>query len=204
MIVIVNYGSGNIRAIANIYERLQIAHSIANEPAELEQAEKIILPGVGAFDETISKLDSSGFREVLNEQVLTKKVPVLGVCVGMQILANSSEEGKRPGLGWINGQVKKIDKETLTLKPKLPHLGWNSVQASKANQLFNNIDPEKGFYFLHSYYFECSQKEDVAATAHYGKSFACAVNHANIYGVQFHPEKSHANGITLLKNFATL
>ena len=203
MIVIVNYGSGNIRAIANIYERLQIPHSIANTPVQLEVAEKIILPGVGAFDETISKLDSSGFREVLNEQVLNKKIPVLGVCVGMQILANSSEEGKRPGLGWINGEVKKIDKEKLTLKPKLPHLGWNAVEAVKPIELFDNIDKEKGFYFLHSYYFECARKEDVAATAYYGNEFACVVHHENIYGVQFHPEKSHVNGITLLKNFAT-
>ena len=204
MITIINYGSGNIRAISNIYERLNISFKIANCPEEVTGAKKIILPGVGAFDETISKLDESGFRSVLDYEVLSNHIPVLGICVGMQILAKKSEEGILPGLGWINGEVKKIDKTLLTSKPKIPHLGWNSVKVAKTNELFQEVDEEQGFYFLHSYYFECADQGDVMSTTIYGKTFASSVNHKNIYGVQFHPEKSHHNGVNLLKNFAVL
>ena len=204
MITIVNYGSGNISAIGNIYERLRIPYKVAHTPEEVTGAEKIILPGVGAFDETISKLDHSGFRKVLDEEVLQNKVPVIGICVGMQILAKSSEEGSLPGLGYIDGTVKKIDKSLLPHKPKLPHLGWNAVELNKNTRLFEGIDTAEGFYFLHSYYFECTNDEDVMTRTQYGKNFASSVNHNNIYGVQFHPEKSHHNGMNLLKNFAGL
>jgi glutamine amidotransferase len=204
MITIINYGSGNIRAIANIYERIKIPFKIANYPEEVTGAEKIILPGVGAFDETISMLDESGFRSVLDHEVLNNHIPVLGICVGMQILAKKSEEGNLHGLGWIDGEVKKIDKALLTSKPKIPHLGWNSVKVAKTNGLFREVDEEQGFYFLHSYYFECADQEDVMSTTFYGKAFASSVHHNNTYGVQFHPEKSHRNGVNLLKNFAVL
>lgn len=204
MITIINYGSGNINAIGNIYERLKISFKVANNPEEVNGAEKIILPGVGAFDETISMLDESGFRKVLDKEVLGNNVPVLGICVGMQILANKSEEGLLPGLGWISGEVKKINKELLTQKPKIPHLGWNSIEISKKNLLFDGIDPEEGFYFLHSYYFECSVDNDILSRTFYGKNFASSVNNNNVFGVQFHPEKSHHNGVRLLHNFANL
>ena len=204
MITIINYGSGNIRAIGNIYERLRIPFKIANHPEEVMGAKKIILPGVGAFDETISMLDESGFRSILDHEVLNNHIPVLGICVGMQILAKKSEEGSLPGLGWINGEVKKIDKALLTSKPKIPHLGWNSVKVVKANGLFDEVDEKQGFYFLHSYYFECADQDDVMSTTIYGKAFTSSVNHNNTYGVQFHPEKSHHNGMNLLKNFASL
>lgn len=204
MITIINYGSGNIRAIGNIYERLNIPFKIAGCPEDVKGAQKIILPGVGAFDETISMLDESGFRSVLDHEVLTNHIPVLGICVGMQILAKKSEEGSLPGLGWINGEVKKIDKSLLASKPKIPHLGWNSVKTKNMNKLFQNVDEELGFYFLHSYYFECVNETDIMSKTFYGKNFASSVNHDNIYGVQFHPEKSHHNGMNLLKNFAGL
>lgn len=204
MITIINYGSGNINAIGNIYERLKISFRIADRPEEVNGSEKIILPGVGAFDETISMLDESGFRAVLDHEVLKNKVPVLGICVGMQILANKSEEGILSGLGWVNGEVKKIDKTLLNQKPKVPHLGWNSVELNKMNSLFDGIDTDEGFYFLHSYYFDCANDSDVLTRTFYGKSFASAVNNNNVYGVQFHPEKSHHNGVRLLQNFATL
>lgn len=204
MITIINYGSGNISAIGNIYERLKVPFKVANKPEEVNGAQKIILPGVGAFDETISMLDESGFRSVLDKEVLINKVPVIGICVGMQIIAKSSEEGSLPGLGWIDAVVKKIDKSLLTLKPKIPHLGWNSVDVKKQNPLFDGIDNEEGFYFLHSYYFDCNKEEDVLSTTFYGKNFASSVNNQNIYGVQFHPEKSHTNGIKLLHNFSKL
>ncbi|MES2239779.1 MAG: imidazole glycerol phosphate synthase subunit HisH [Bacteroidota bacterium] len=204
MITIIDYGSGNIRAIGNIYDKLNVPYKIAKTPEEVVGAEKIFLPGVGAFDETISMLDQTGFRVVLDKEVLENKVPIIGICVGMQILAESSEEGKCEGLGYIKGKVKKIDVSQLDQKPKLPHLGWNSIEIVRENQLLTDTDPEFGFYFLHSYYFECENPEDILTTTHYGKSFASAVNNGNVYGIQFHPEKSHRNGITLLHNFAKL
>ena len=204
MITIIDYGSGNIRAIGNIYDTLKIDYKIAKSPEEVMGAEKIFLPGVGAFDQTISMLDKTGFREVLDFEVLQNKIPIIGICVGMQILAESSEEGKLPGLGYIKGKVRKMDASLLNQKPKLPHLGWNSIEIKRQSAMFKNIDSELGFYFLHSYYFECEHEEDILTTTTYGKSFASAINHDNVYGIQFHPEKSHHNGINLLHNFATL
>lgn len=204
MITIINYGSGNIRAIGNIYDKLKIPYLIAHKPEEVVGAEKILLPGVGAFDETISKLDESRFRSVLDHEVLNNKVPVLGICVGMQILAEESEEGNLPGLGWIKGKVKKIDASLLNHRPKLPHLGWNSVETVKNSRLFDGVDQKLGFYFLHSYYFECINETDVMSKCFYGQSFTSSVNHNNIFGVQFHPEKSHHNGVRLLHNFALI
>jgi glutamine amidotransferase len=204
MITIVNYGSGNSKAIGNIYERLRISFRIANNPEEIKGSEKIILPGVGAFDETVAMLNDAGFRPVLDHAVLIDKIPVLGICVGMQILAQQSEEGNLPGLGWIDGAVKKIDKSTLTHKPKLPHLGWNSIRIKRQSPLFESLNEEDGFYFLHSYHFQCDQEENILTTTYYGSELVSAVNKENIFGVQFHPEKSHHNGIQLLKNFAEL
>lgn len=204
MITIIDYGSGNIRAIANIYEKLNISYLIAKNPDDVIGAKKIFLPGVGAFDETISKLDEVGFRSVLDKEVLENKVPILGICVGMQILAETSEEGSLKGLGYIKGHVKKLDASKLDAKPKLPHLGWNSIEIKRKSPLFDNIDPQKGFYFLHTYYFECSNNKDILSTTHYGNSFSSAINDNNIFGFQFHPEKSHSNGINLLYNFAKL
>lgn len=204
MITIIDYGSGNIRAIGNIYDTLKIDYKIAKSPEEVIGAERLFLPGVGAFDETISMLDKTGFREVLDFEVVHNKIPIIGICVGMQILAESSEEGKLPGLGYVKGKVRKMDASLLNQKPKLPHLGWNSIEIKRQSAMFKNIDSELGFYFLHSYYFECEHEEDILTTTTYGKSFASAINHDNVYGIQFHPEKSHHNGINLLHNFATL
>jgi len=204
MITIVNYGSGNIRAITNIYERLRVPYLIADTFDVIAKAEKIILPGVGAFDETMRMLNQSGLKEALEESVLGRKVPVLGICVGMQILAEGSDEGLLKGLGWIKGQVKIFDKSNLNHKPKLPHLGWNSITLKKTSKLLTSVDAEIGFYFIHSYYFDCLNEADILTSSHYGIDFASSVNRENIFGVQFHPEKSHQNGISLLKNFASL
>lgn len=203
MISIVNYGSGNIRAIGNIYDKLRIPYNVAETAEEINGAEKIILPGVGAFDETMSKLNESGLREILDRKVMVEKKPVLGICVGMQILAKSSDEGSLPGLGWIDGVVRKFDVNKLQHVPKLPHLGWNSIEPKKDSTLLRHIDFETGFYFIHTYYFSCNREQDVLSTTNYGEDFVSAVNHENIYGTQFHPEKSHSNGVELLKNFAT-
>jgi glutamine amidotransferase len=204
MVVIVNYGSGNIQAIANIYDSLKVDYRIATSVQNLTNATKIILPGVGAFDQTMGKLESSGFVEKLNKLVLVDKVPILGICVGMQVLANGSEEGTKRGLGWIKGQVKKFDKDLIESKPKIPHLGWNSISLIKDSSLFCNVNQNDGFYFIHSYYFETDSKDDILTESFYGKKFSSSVNRENIYGVQFHPEKSHKNGINLLKNFSEL
>jgi glutamine amidotransferase len=204
VITIINYGSGNIRAIGNIYEKLNVPYKIAKQASDVVGAKKLFLPGVGAFDETMKMLNQTGFREVLDIEVLQNKVPILGICVGMQILAESSEEGKLPGLGYIKGIVKKIDETDLLKKPKLPHLGWNSISIKKDCSLFNGIDEEIGFYFLHSYYFQCADSFDVLAETSYGKVFASAISHENIFGTQFHPEKSHNNGVKLLENFALI
>ncbi len=204
MICIINYGSGNVRAIGNIYDRLKIPYNIVTAPHEIIKADRIILPGVGAFDETMGMLNKSGFREMLKKKVIDEMVPVLGICVGMQILSEGSDEGSLGGLGWVKGRVHKFDKELIQHKPKIPHLGWNSIKASKSSPILNNIDEELGFYFIHSYYFNCLDETDILTRTYYGVNFSSAVNRNNIYGVQFHPEKSHQNGITLLKNFASI
>lgn len=204
MIAIIDYGSGNIGAIANIYKQLKIPHLITGDLRQLESADSYILPGVGAFDVTMRYLNKSGMVGLLNEQVLAKKKKVLGICVGMQILADSSEEGVLPGLGWIPGRVRKIDKATLSVFPKLPHMGWNSVKLGNDARLFESVDPARGFYFLHSYYFDAANSTDISATVEYGKELPCAVSHENVFGMQFHPEKSHANGMAVFRNFAKL
>ena len=204
MIGIINYGSGNVHAIANLHKRANIEHLVSNDIEELAKADKLILPGVGAFDETMYLLEKNGFIDFLNNQVLMEKKPIFGVCVGMQILGERSEEGIREGFGWIKGQIKKIDTNLLKTKPHLPHLGWNSLNIVRDNILLNDIDIEFGFYYLHSYYFECENNNDIIATSTYGCDFPCLINCENVYGAQFHPEKSHFNGIQLFKNFANL
>lgn len=204
MIKIVNYGSGNIQAILNIYKQLNIECLVANTPDELLGATKLILPGVGAFDETMEQLIESGFKKVLDVAVIENKVPIMGICVGMQILANKSEEGILDGLGYIEGEVKKFDISKFTQKPHLPHLGWNSIEPTRDAKIFEGIDFNLGFYFLHTYYFSCHSNEDRLASTNYGGLYASAVNHENRFGMQFHPEKSHHNGVQLFKNFANL
>ena len=204
MIGIVNYGSGNIYAIANIYKRLNIEHFISCDTKELEKATHLLLPGVGAFDETMRILKNSGLKSFLDEMVLDKKKPVMGICVGMQLLAEGSEEGDLEGFGWIKGYVKKFDASLFKEKPHLPHLGWNTVELQKTHAIFENIDYKKGFYFLHSYFFDCVHNHDVLGTTNYGLTYASAINNNNVFGMQFHPEKSHQNGLTIFNNFSKI
>jgi imidazole glycerol-phosphate synthase subunit HisH len=203
MIAIVDYGSGNIAAIANIYKQLRIDHVVTRDPAQLEAAERYILPGVGAFDATMRNVQAAGIRTVLDEQVVGRRKKVLGICVGMQILASSSEEGQLPGLGWIPGHVRRIDTSELASGPRLPHMGWNSIRPRGDAPIFRGVDCERGFYFLHSYFLDASHSEDVAATVSYGSEMPCAVLRHNVVGMQFHPEKSHSNGVAVFRNFAS-
>jgi glutamine amidotransferase len=202
MITIVDYGLGNVQAFLNVYKRLNVPAKAAKTREDLTGATKVILPGVGAFDHAMELLERSGMRQALDDLVLRQRIPVLGVCVGMQILAGSSDEGALPGLGWIDGHVKCLASPDSKLP--LPHMGWNDVRSVSANRLFDHLETDARFYFLHSYYFECARPDDVAAVSNYGADFSSAVNFSNIYGVQFHPEKSHHFGIRLLKNFAEL
>jgi glutamine amidotransferase len=204
MIGIINYGLGNIKALANIYGKLGVPFVIVAQSDDLKRVNKIILPGVGAFDHALRLLEKSGMRQPLDQIVLNQRMPVLGVCVGMQMMADSSEEGALPGLGWISGVVKKFDASKLTSATRLPHMGWNTIQTVAKNGLLKNIEADSRFYFLHSYYFHCQSNDDVLAVTDYGGTFASAVHSGNIFGVQFHPEKSHQWGIQLLKNFAEI
>lgn len=204
MIAIIDYGLGNIQAFLNVYNRLGIPVTVAKTSETLETANKLILPGVGAFDHAMKLLENSGMRQTLDHMVLIKKVPILGICVGMQILANSSAEGKLSGLGWIQGHVKAFTSVPGAAELPLPHMGWNDVHVTGEHKLFSGLENETRFYFLHSYYFECLHQGSVVATASYGIDFCCGVKSDNVYGVQFHPEKSHHFGTDLLKNFAEL
>ncbi|MES2987627.1 MAG: imidazole glycerol phosphate synthase subunit HisH [Pseudomonadota bacterium] len=203
MIAIIDYGVGNIRAFANIYRRLGIAAATVTTPEALEGAEKIILPGVGAFDWTMERLDASGMRGTLDRLVLEKEVPVLGVCVGMQMMGRRSDEGVRPGLGWIDAEVIRFDDRDFNDATHLPHMGWNDVEPTASDTLFRGIaDPR--YYFLHSYYVRPAAKATILARTRYGVEFASAIRSGHIYGAQFHPEKSHDWGISLLRNFAEI
>jgi glutamine amidotransferase len=202
MIAIIDYGLGNVKAFANVYKKLNIPVLIAKRVIDLENVTKVILPGVGAFDHAMQRLEDSGMRAALDELVLKRHVPVLGVCVGMQMLACTSEEGKLPGLGWVRGEVKRFNFSDLEYPISIPHMGWNDVQQVKTNSLFYGLESEARFYFLHSYFFHCHIPGDVIAVTDYGGEFACAVSSGNVFGVQFHPEKSHQWGIQLLGNFA--
>jgi len=204
MIGIVDYGLGNLQAFANIYKRLNIPATLASTPEALEQADHLILPGVGSFDWAMQRLQESELRQTLDKQVLEKEIPVLGICVGMQMMARSSEEGNEAGLGWIDAEVKRFEFNSDSDQLMLPHMGWNDVTTTRANKLFTGLDTDALFYFLHSYFFAPDKESDIIATALYGRTFACAAGNNNCYGVQFHPEKSHNWGIQLLKNFAEI
>ncbi len=202
MITIVDYGIGNLGAIVNMLEYLGFDAATTADPKEISIASKLILPGVGAFDRGMQNLRRSGLIEPLEEAVLDRTVPVLGLCLGMQLLGRGSEEGNgEKGLGWIAASTVRFD-WAVEQGLKVPHVGWNSVLPAPGNALFASGAPQPRFYFVHSYHMRCDDDGHVAATCNYGRDFCCAVSHGNIHGVQFHPEKSHKHGMALLKTFA--
>ena len=203
MIAIVDYGLGNVRAFVNIYERMKVAAALVTSEDGLAGADKIILPGVGAFDWAMERLAASGMIDCLNELVLGQGRPVLGVCVGMQIMAKRSDEGERPGLGWIDEEVKRFEDPGDDPAMRLPHMGWNDVVPRDSDTLFRGLEQPR-YYFLHSYRIVPRDHDVVLGNTDYYGMFASAVRSDNIFGVQFHPEKSHSWGVKLLQNFAAI
>ncbi|KQY84848.1 imidazole glycerol phosphate synthase subunit HisH [Brevundimonas sp. Root1423] len=201
MITILDYGLGNVRAFLNVYKRLDIEARAVSDPAQLRAGERLILPGVGAFDHAMDLLDASGMRDRVEQLVHEEGCPVLGVCVGMQMLADGSDEGRRAGLGWVPGRVRSLGGRNHSAPMPLPHMGWNDVTPVPGVGLFDGMDDLR-FYFLHSFYYEPAQAEHVLGTVEYGGDFACAVGNGLVFGVQFHPEKSHHWGSRMLQNFA--
>lgn len=205
MIRIVDYGVGNIQAFMTIFKRLGIPAGRACSPSELHGATRLILPGVGHFDHAMQRLNDSGMRPALQEMVIAQGVPVIGICVGMQMLAEGSEEGILPGLNWVPGRVRAFASHPNLINLPMPHMGWNDVLPVTGTPLFSvGFEESPQFYFLHSYYFEALDRNDVAATAHYGMDFDVAISRGNIHGLQCHPEKSHHWGAQILKNFVEL
>ena len=204
MISIIDYGVGNVRAFLNIYDKLGIQAQLLNHKNQLELTSKIILPGVGHFDYAMKKFKQSPLFDYINELVINKKIPVLGICVGMQMMARKSEEGHEEGLGWLEADVFKLETSKIKFKPHLPHMGWNDVEIKKDNKLLEGFPQKSNFYFLHSYYMACDNISDIITTTDYGFNFSSIVNRENIYGVQCHPEKSHHYGIKILENFAKI
>ena len=199
-IVIINYGMGNLRSVQKAFEKIGFDAVISNEHDTIKNADKIVLPGVGAFADAMKNLNDLGLVELLNEEILTKKKPFLGICLGMQLIAKESEEfGETKGLGWLDAKIVKFVQSDL----KIPHVGWNEINLEKKSLLFKNIPDKKDFYFVHSYYFKADKKYCIAS-CDYGINFICAVQKENIFATQFHPEKSQTYGLEILKNFASL
>ena len=205
MITIIDYGLGNINAIRAVYKDLNIPVTVASNPSDLDNSEKLILPGVGSFDFAMEKLNKSGLRDKLNKLVNENGVHILGICVGMQMMTERSEEGQMDGLGWVKGDVlhfKHIKSDNK--KMDVPHMGWNNITPKRENLLLAGLGRNSYFYFLHSYFCEVHDDTNIVSTTKYGNNFTSTINDRNIYGVQFHPEKSHEFGIQLLKNFSEL
>ncbi len=202
MIGIIDYGLGNIKAISNIYDKLKIKNMLVKSEFDFEKAEKLILPGVGSFDSAMSLLKKKNFINKIISMVLEKEKKILGICVGMQTFAKKSDEGSMEGFNWIDGEVIKFENNNNNIR--LPHMGWNSIKKNKENPLFKNIENNEYFYFCHSYYFKCTRNENIITQTSFESNFASSINNKNIYGIQFHPEKSHDNGATILKNFSEL
>lgn len=202
MIVIVDYGMGNLGSILNMLKKIGAPSAkISTDPRDIEQAEKLILPGVGAFDTGMKHLRETGLIPLLNEKVVKAKVPTLGVCLGMQLITKKSEEGELPGLGWLDAETIRFSFDPMKTGLKVPHMGWNTVKIQRAGTLFNEMYPDARFYFVHSYHVVAHNANDVLAMTNYGYDFVSAVQHENIMAAQFHPEKSHKFGMRLYKNF---
>lgn len=200
MILVVDYGLGNLFSVAKAFERLGATVVVSGDHADIKKAERVVLPGVGAFGDGMSYLKERGLDQALGEAILIKKKPFLGICLGLQMLADLGYEyGEHKGLGWIGGEVSKLDVEKADLK--VPHIGWNEISVLKDSPLFVGLKPDADFYFLHSFQLVCKNRADLTAIAFYGGEITAAIQHENIFATQFHPEKSQENGLKILGNF---
>lgn len=203
MIAIIDYGMGNLGSVANMFKRIGVKALVTSNHEDIRKASKILLPGVGAFDSAMRKINETGLREVLDQRALVDKVPVLGICLGMQLLTDSSEEGVIPGLGWIKGKAfafkGRVDKSL-----KIPHMGWNIAKVNNRNALTNDFQGELRYYFVHSYFIQAENPEHSMMKTSYGLEYDSAISRENIFGAQFHPEKSHKFGMKLFENFAKI
>lgn len=199
-IVIIDYGMGNIGSICNMFKYIGVSVLVSSDIKTIESADKLVLPGVGRFDEAMQNINSLGINQSIRDKVLTQKTPILGICLGMQIMCKSSEEGVLPGLSLVNAEVKRFsfDEE---LKLKIPHMGWDTIEINKQSKVLNNLDDNSRFYFVHSYFVSCANKNDILTYTNYGEKFVSSFQVENIIGVQFHPEKSHKFGMNIIKNF---
>ena len=203
MIVIIDYGIGNLASVLNMFKKIGVKDVVVSSDKEvIAKATKLLLPGVGAFDAGMTNLENSGLIPILNKKVLEGKTPILGICLGMQLLTKRSEEGTKNGLGWIDAETVKFNLDP-HLKLKVPHMGWNYIKVNKENPLIDK-ESKSRFYFVHSYYVKCIDEDQSIATSNFGIDFTCMVNKNNIYGAQFHPEKSLKFGMKLLENFSKL
>jgi imidazole glycerol-phosphate synthase subunit HisH len=201
MLVIVDYGMGNTGSIRNMLKRIGVPARLGREPAAIAEADRLILPGVGAFDSAVQQIRALGLWEVLEDAAARRGVPILGICLGMQLLTEGSDEGSQPGFGWIRGRCVRFDPAA---RPglKVPHMGWSTVRIERPTPLSAGVDDTTRYYFVHSYFVRAEDPADVALTTEHGERFASAVQRRNVHGVQFHPEKSHRYGMQVLRNFA--
>src|SRR5690242_6775064 len=202
MVLIPNLSIGNFASVLRMIQKAGGEARLVDSPSDLRGADKIILAGIGAFDNGMTSLRDGGWTDALNEAALERKIPVLGICLGMQLMLQSSEEGNMPGLGWVEGEVRRL-RPPPDSGLKVPHMGWNTVTVTRENELFPAEDDQR-FYFVHSYYADCAQPDVVVATSQHGSPFTAALKKDNIYGVQFHPEKSHRFGMAILRNFLAI
>jgi glutamine amidotransferase len=204
MIVIVDYGLGNLRSILMKFKRIKAEAIISADPIDIERADKLVLPGVGYFAAGMNNLRNSGLIPILNKKVMEFHIPLLGICLGMQLLTKFSEEGGCDGLGWIDAITKKFNFSSPQDKLRIPHMGWNTISQKQHSVLLEGIDPDVRFYFAHTYAVSCNDDQSIVATTEYGYDFASIIQKGNIYGTQFHPEKSHFHGLKLIDNFVRL
>lgn len=200
-VVIIDYGVGNLGSVKNMFKRIGVNALISNVIEEIKGADKLVLPGVGRFDYGMERLNETGLNSVITEKVMQQKTPILGICLGAQLLTEYSEEGGVKGLGFIKGKTISFDRSKLQLNQKIPHMGWAYVKDYSNSKLFKNMYDEARFYFVHSYHLQIENPSEVMVNADYGYSFAAGIEKGNILGVQFHPEKSHKFGMKLLENF---
>lgn len=201
MIAIIDYGVGNLSSIQNIFKKVGVSTEIVGSPEQLQKADKIVFPGMGAFDNCMSLFNVSSLKPLIQQFVFEEKKPFLGICVGMQMLMKGSEEGQLEGLGWITGINKRFDAARMNCDQKIPNVGWHELKINKSSPLMVGLENSR-FYFAHSYHLSEEDDADILATVEHGYSYTVAIERDNIMGVQFHPEKSHKFGLQLLKNFA--